>query len=124
MKTIILIPFISITIENMYIFLRRRRNGRGFPPADTADQVPEGSLRAAPQNTSRGAVTLSWAPPEDPNGGVVAYILKLRGVSVGVLSRGSLCRGGRRGEGAHWPALVREARWQAKPVMTRIAREL
>ncbi|XP_069989588.1 insulin-like growth factor 1 receptor [Penaeus vannamei] len=47
--------------------------------SDTADQVPEGSLRAAPQNTSRGAVTLSWAPPEDPNGGVVAYILKLRG---------------------------------------------
>nr|AVU05021.1 insulin-like androgenic hormone receptor [Penaeus chinensis] len=47
--------------------------------SDTADEVPEGSLRAAAQNTSRGAVTFSWAPPEDPNGGVVAYIIKLRG---------------------------------------------
>ncbi|XP_042888474.1 insulin-like peptide receptor [Penaeus japonicus] len=47
--------------------------------SDTADMVREGTLRAVTQNTSYGAVTFSWDPPDEPNGGVVAYIIKLQG---------------------------------------------
>nr|XP_045622486.1 insulin-like peptide receptor [Procambarus clarkii] len=44
------------------------------------DNVPEGSVRPEVQNTTaRGSVVFTWDPPNNPNGGVVAYIFKILG---------------------------------------------
>ncbi|XP_071545123.1 insulin-like growth factor 1 receptor [Panulirus ornatus] len=51
--------------------------------SDVADVVREGSLRAmVPSNTSKDSVVITWDPPENPNGGVVAYILKIQSLVV------------------------------------------
>nr|XP_045624829.1 uncharacterized protein LOC123774536 [Procambarus clarkii] len=52
-------------------------------PSGAADDIPCGSVRAVVvHNTSTGSVVITWAPPFNPNGGVVAYIYRVQGVSV------------------------------------------
>nr|ANC28181.1 tyrosine kinase insulin receptor [Sagmariasus verreauxi] len=50
--------------------------------SDAADLIPEGSLRTMVlNNTSKESVVITWDPPGSPNGGVVAYILKIQSFS-------------------------------------------
>nr|WCJ14479.1 tyrosine kinase insulin receptor [Callinectes sapidus] len=47
-------------------------------PSVAGNQVPAESLKVKILNGTLGSVSLSWEPPRSPNGGVLAYVIKLR----------------------------------------------